>query len=208
MLLVVSHYGPPPRPFGGAIARGAIVPVKQVELEDADLERAAGVITTMHLDQVDFARRCEAITRFLDRGGRLAFMGHLVRPFLPALSAFIPLATGRRSDFALCRLGEHPIFDGIARESLEERRGVAGFYGRGHVPMPAGAAALTGLGPARVPVDWIWDRPEGGAILLHAGNDLWGATDDKHVNQLFAERLVEWAAGRLPVIASEREAAS
>ena len=28
------------------------------------------------------------------------------------------------------------------------------------------------LGPAKVPVDWVWARPAGGRIFSHAGNDL------------------------------------
>jgi hypothetical protein len=198
VVLILSSFGAPPKAFQAAIARRAVTAVKQSEMQDRDLEGVAGVITTMHLDQVDFAARAEFITRFLDRGGRLAFMGHLMRPFLPELSTFVPLGAARRADFALTELSPHPVFEGIARCSLETRHGVAGFYGRGHVPPPAGAVALTGLGPERVVVDWVWARPQGGALFVHAGNDLWTIADDPAVNDLFAERLTGWCAGDLP----------
>lgn len=194
-LLILSTDGPPSTAFAKAIAAGAVRAARQTELEDDRLARARGVITTMHLDQVDFAGRTGALTQFFDHGGRLAFMGHLMRPFLPELSAFVPLASGRRADFALVAKGAHPVFDGLDRALLETRRGVAGFYGRGYAPVPSGGRALTGVGPQEAPIDWVWERPAGGAIFMHAGNDLWGVCDDAAVNLALAERLAAWCAG-------------
>lgn len=197
VILILSASAEAPAQFAQAIREQRLRVVQQTSLTDAAIMDAAGLITTTHLDQLDFAARGDALSRFLARGGRMAFMGHLVRPFLPELMAFVPLASQRRVDFALSALGEHPVFAGIDRRSLETRRGVAGFYGRGHMPPPRGAVALTGLGPQRVPVDWIWDRPDGGEIFAHAGNELWGIADLPDTNHLFAERLVDWCAARI-----------
>lgn len=194
VLLILSADGPPPAPFAKAIAAGVVQPAPQMELADR-IAQARGLITTAHLDQVDFASRAAALAHFFDHGGRLAFMGHLVRPFLPDLSVFIPLAAMRRADFALVAKGRHPVFAGMDRTLLETRRGVAGFYGRGHAPLPEGAQVLTGIGPEELPIDWIWERPAGGAILMHSGNDLWTIADDAAVNLAFAERLSGWCAG-------------
>ncbi|WP_018268250.1 hypothetical protein [Methylosinus sp. LW4] len=195
ILLVLSGDGPPSKAFAAPLAACALAIVRQTELADARLAAARGVVTTMHLDQVDFVRRSAALEAFFDRGGRLAFMGHLARPFLPQLASFVPLGAGRRADFALAALGEHFVFDGVDRARLETRRGVAGFYGRGHAPIPPGGRALTGLGPGASPIDWIWERPGGGAILMHAGNDLWTVCDDASVNVALAERIVAWCSG-------------
>jgi hypothetical protein len=194
-LLIISADGPPSAAFAKAIDAELLRPVRQAELDDDRLARARGLITTMHLDQIDFAARTNALTAFFDRGGRLAFMGHLARPFLPELAPFVPLASGRRQDFALVAKGSHPIFEGIDRARLETRRGVAGFYGRGYTPIPRGGRALTGLGPEKAPIDWVWERPDGGEILMHSGNDLWSVCDDAAVNVLLAERLAAWCAG-------------
>lgn len=207
VLLVTSDGCAPPADFARIVAQGRLIVTEESELSDEMVDRAAGLITTMHLDQVAFAERRPVLERFFDRGGRLAFMGHLVRPFLPDLGTFVPLASGRRADFVLTALADHPIFAGIDRSSLETRRGVAGFYGRGHVPPPEGATGLTGLGRDRVPVDWVWERPAGGAIFLHAGNDLWGIADDPAVNAAFAERLVDWCEPRSAETASGAAAA-
>ncbi|BBU63742.1 hypothetical protein MSC49_36770 (plasmid) [Methylosinus sp. C49] len=194
-LLVLSGDGPPPKAFDAPRAAGALTIVRQTELDDSRLVAARGLITTMHLDQVDFARRSIALETFFDRGGRLAFMGHLARPFLPELAPFVPLGAGRRADFALVALDEHAVFEGIDRARLETRRGVAGFYGRGHSPPPPGGHALTGVGPRAAPIDWAWERPAGGALLMHAGNDLWTVCDESSVNVALAERIVAWCAG-------------
>lgn len=194
-LLILSADGPPSAAFSKAIEAQLLRPVRQVELENDQLAQARGLITTMHLDQIDFAARAGALTEFFERGGRLAFMGHLARPFLPELAPFFPLAFGRRVDFTLVAKGSHPVFEGIDRALLETRRGVAGFYGRGYAPMPIGGRALTGLGSDKAPVDWIWERPDGGEILMHSGNDLWSVCDDAAVNILLAERLAAWCAG-------------
>ncbi|WP_246744873.1 hypothetical protein [Methylocystis sp. Sn-Cys] len=194
-LLILSADGTPPAAFAKSIAAGLLQPVRQIALENHQLARARGLVTTMHLDQIDFAARASALIEFFDRGGRLAFMGHLARPFLPELTPFIPLASGRRIDFRLVANGSHPIFEGIDRALLETRRGVAGFYGRGYAPIPRGGRALTGIGPEKAPIDWVWERPEGGEILMHSGNDLWSVCDDAAVNILLAERLTAWCAG-------------
>ncbi|PWB92897.1 hypothetical protein [Methylosinus sporium] len=195
ILLVLSGDGPAPKSFDAPLASSALACVRQTELADARLSAARGVVTTMHLDQIEFARRAEALETFFDRGGRMAFMGHLARPFLPELSPFVPLGAGRRDDFALVALGDHFVFDGLDRARLETRRGVAGFYGRGHAPIPSGGRALTGVGPQAAPINWIWERPAGGAILMHAGNDLWTVCDEPSVNAALAERIVAWCVG-------------
>ncbi len=32
---------------------------------------------------------------------------------------------------------------------------------------------LYSVGPDHMPVDWIYDRPEGGRIFVHSGVELW-----------------------------------
>jgi len=203
-LLVLSAYGPPDRVFAEAIEQGCIAVVHDTELEDA-IERTSALITTMHLDQVGFQRHARAVKALLARGGRLFFNGHLVVPFLPELRPFVPLARRRRQDFELVRLSDHSIFDGLDIGLLATRKGVAGFYGRGHVPPPSGAEAITGLGPDRVPVDWEWRTPYGGVIFMHAGNELWSMGEDESGQMcgLLARRVLSWCgAARLGGIGS------
>lgn len=195
VLLIETHGSTAPAPFAGAVSAGLLDVIEQTELTARSFEDRQGVLTTMHLDQILFYELKDALRRFLNGGGRIALMGHLMRPFLDSLERFVPIEKPKRASFTLCELSDHPIFAGISRETLETRKGVAGFYGRGHVPPPPGAKGVTGLGPERFPIDWVWKRPEGGEIFLHAGNNLWGVCDKEATNQLLAERLVSWCAG-------------
>jgi hypothetical protein len=171
----------------------AIVP--QEDLDAATLATARGLVTGNQLDQDAALALRPALEAFLDAGGRWFFNGHIVRPLVAGLDPFVPMQDPRRADFVLSRLSEHPILAGIDLAELETNRGVAGFYGRGHNPMPGGAVPVTGLRGGTVPVDWIWPRPGGGRIFSHAGNDLGQAGREWDLPPTLHARVIEWAAG-------------
>lgn len=197
-IYIVSDDGPPPAPLAPALALGHLRARRQVGLTADDIRGARGLIASAALDQVDFAQRRALLEEFLAGGGRIVFNGHLLRPFAEGLQPYIPLPSQRRADLELERLAPHAVFAGIPVAVQQTQRGVAGFYGRGHNPPPPGAQALTGIGPERRPVDWEWLLPPDGrgargGLFVHAGNDIWGTTDDPRVDALIAERLVAWS---------------
>ncbi|WP_374626180.1 hypothetical protein [Devosia sp.] len=197
ILFIHSHYGPLPKPYEAAVASGRLLGVREVELTSDHFEAATGLITTTHLDQVGFLACRPALTRLLDRGGRWFFNGHMLRIFVEGLGIYEPIRGARRPDYVLTRLNPHAIFDGIEQRNLEENRGVAGFYGRGHNPLPGGGLAVNGIGPDLLPIDWEWRRPAGGRIFSHAGNDLGGMGGEGGPGALLAERVVSWCEGRI-----------
>src|SRR5581483_10255450 len=81
---------------------------------------------------------------YLDRGGVVVFGGHLHRDWLPGASLFVPLASRSLDGYRVVEVADHPIFRGMGTE-LTFRRGVAGFFARGHHPVPPGAEVLTRL---------------------------------------------------------------
>jgi hypothetical protein len=195
VLFVNSHSGVSEPLFELAAAAGRLRRVRERDLSAAHFAEASGLITTLYLDQVGFLRHAASVQALLDRGGRWVFNGHMLRPIVPGLGIYVPLSKPRHADFALTRLAEHPVFTGIDQKALETSMGVAGFYGRGHNPMPHGATAINGVGPERLPVDWDWHMPGGGHILSHAGSDFWSNGDDEALHQVLADRAVAWAAG-------------
>lgn len=197
VLLVHSHFGPTPPAFTSAIAEGRVVSVRERQLTAEDFANAQGLITTTHLDQVGFMAHAEAVKALLDRGGRWFFNGHMLRRFVDGLEIYRPLEKPKRPDYALTRLAEHPIFAGIEQKSLEENKGVAGFYGRGYNPLPPGGLAVNGIGPERHPIDWEWRRPQGGRIFSHAGNDLGGMGGETGAGKLLTERIIAWCSGEI-----------
>jgi hypothetical protein len=195
VIYIVSTDALIPEVFSRPLGEGLVEPVRQDRLTDEAIEGAAGLITGLHVDQIDLLGKRGAIARMLDRGGRMAINGHVLRPYVEEFGRFVPLQRPRRADYVLTRLHDRPVFEGISARQLETNRGVAGFYGRGHNPLPEGAVPLTGLGPDLAPVDWVWRRPRGGAVFMHSGHDLWGAGDDPGTTRLIAERLVRWCLG-------------
>lgn len=197
LLLVHSHFGPAPDLFALAMERNDALLVRERDLSPHLFATARGLITTSHLDQVGFMQFSDALATFMARGGRWFFNGHIMRPFLAGLEPFLPIPRARRTDLTLTRLAEHPIFSGIEQSDFEENNGVAGFYGRGHNPMPQGARAINGIGPDRHPIDWEWTLPAGGKMFSHAGNDIGGMKGPNPNHAIVGPRIIAWTTGEL-----------
>lgn len=127
-LYIESDDGPPPVQLAPHVEAGRLRVVRQVDLRPSDFDAANGLIATSYLDQIDFDARRSAIATFLERGGRIVFNGHIVRPFIDNMRHFVPLAMQRRSDLAIERLAPHSIFAGVSAEAHATQKGVAGFY--------------------------------------------------------------------------------
>ncbi len=71
----------------------------------------------------------------------------------------------------MAELAPHPIFAGIEPDDLTFRRGVAGFFARGHHPPPPGAEVLVRLGGGE-PATYVDRVSTRGTIVVHATGDL------------------------------------
>lgn len=170
------------------------------ELHTTPLQDYAAVLLPAHLDQRYLGEIAATVTAYLDGGGTLVFNGHVAWPMLPEFQPFVPLSRVDLAHLQVHRLTPHPVFDGVDPQDLTYRRGVAGFYARGHNPPPPGAIPLHGLGPEpeRVPCDWLYQRPQGGRILMHAGNDLWMYAGSDNSTARIVPQLSAWATGDTP----------
>ena len=183
--------------FQPCIDAGDLRWLRQSDATAADLEDAKGLILPLAVDQLALMEMKPALEAFLDRGGRLAIMCHMLRPFIDGLGSFVPMVKPKRADFNLIRLREHPIFADISPASLESNKGVVGFYGRGHNPIPEGATPLQVFGEKQIPVDWVWQRPAGGTVFSHSGNDLWVVGNEPAARTAIGPRLVAWCKGEI-----------
>lgn len=170
------------------------VQIDHYRLHETDLSGYAALLLPAHLDQRYFGQLTTQIDVFLGHGGTLVFNGHVAWPMLPEFSPFVPLPRSDLEHLQVRRVAAHPIFDGVDMQDLTYRRGVAGFYARGHNPPPPGALPVTGLGPELAPCDWIYERPSGGRIFMHAGNDLWMYAGSTCSATRIVPQLCEWAA--------------
>jgi hypothetical protein len=165
-----------PGPIASPPDNHVIVPVDQYELDSLGEEDFAGfdgMILCMHADQRHLVRIAPRLNRFLETGSILV-NGPVAYPFLPQLAgSFEPLHRRGVRDMEVAIVSPHPAFVGVEARDLTFRRGVAGFWGRGRQPAPAGAEILTVLGPDRVPFDWCLVRERGGRLFVHPGNCVW-----------------------------------
>jgi len=166
------------------------------ELPSARLDRYVGMILTAGADQVFLERNEPVVAGFLERGGVVAWSGQLYRPWLPGAGMFVPKDIRSFRDYQIHFVTPHPIFAGVDPADLTFRRGVAGFFARGHHPPPPGALVLAAL-PGGEPAVYMDTTSTPGTILVHAGGDLVGYATESTASRL-APQLFAWmrAEGR------------
>ncbi|MEM6532294.1 MAG: hypothetical protein AAF654_06700 [Myxococcota bacterium] len=163
----------------------------QYALDVSTLSRFNGVLLSQHLDERHLAENHDAFERYLANGGAVVLNGPSARPlFQPGAYKAIPAPGGYawRLDLA----DPHPITEGIEPQDLSYRRGVIGFWARGHFVLPRHAVPLTVFSHSHQPVDFVWHRPEGGRVFVHPGNDVWGWAHAETTARRFFPQLLDW----------------
>lgn len=165
------------------------------DLDRTDLARHAGVIIEGMVDQEFLYARRHAIQAFLDQGGTVVWSGQLFRPWLPGCGPFVPKEVRSVGDYHVQIVRSHPVFAGVAADDLTFRRGVAGFFARGHHPPPEDAQVLVALAGGE-PVVYVDQRDRGGTVFAHAGTGLLEWAEPASTAALIAPQLVEWIIER------------
>jgi hypothetical protein len=153
------------------------------------------------VDQEHLSAHRAVIRRYLDDGGVVVFGGHLHRHWLPGASMFVPLEVRSHRDYEVAWVADHPIFDGVDPSDLTYRRGVAGFFARGHHPPPDGAEALVRLAGGQ-PVTYLDRCSTAGTILVQSSGDLLGYYGLDSTATRIPGQLLDWAGAE----ANERRA--
>lgn len=143
------------------------------DLTGADLGRYRVLVVSGMADQEYLARHRDVIHRYLDGGGVLLFGGQIHRDWLPGASRFVALDPPSLRAYRVAELAPHPIFDGVEPDDLTFRRGVAGFFARGHHPPPPGAEVLVRLAGGE-PATYLDRVSTRGTVVVHANGDLLG----------------------------------
>ena len=161
------------------------------DLPAVDLEPYAGVIVTGMVDQEFLHSHRDVVSAYLGRGRVVVFCGQLLRPWLPGCGAFVPVTVRSFRDYTVRLVTPHPVFAGVDANDLTFRRGVAGFFARGHHPLPPGAVVLAALGGG-APTTYVDQRTTPGTILAHAGTDLLDYAGDETTAGRVAPQLLAW----------------
>ena len=159
-------------PAGGEWS-GRVDRVDCYALDRTDLSRYALLVVPPTVDQEHLARHRRVIRDYLDGGGVLLFGGQLHRDWLPGASMFVPLPRPSLAAYRVAGGRRPPDLRGVGPDELTFRRGVAGFFARGHHPVPPGAEVLVRLGGGE-PVTYLDRTSTRGTILVHASGDLLG----------------------------------
>ena len=173
------------------------------DLPRIDLSRWSVLVVPAMVDQEFLARHRDVIREFLDGGRVLLFGGQLHRDWLPGASRFVPLERASRAAYRVIEITPHPIFDGVDADDLTFRKGVAGFFARGHHPPPPGAEVLVRLAGGE-PATYVDRVSSAGTIVVHANGDLLGYGGADTTAARLPGQFLDWAVGE----AAERAAAA
>lgn len=147
---------------------GQLTRIDCYALGDVPLERYAGLIVAgAAVDQEYLHRQRDRIRAYLDAGGVVVFGGHLHRPWLPGTGLFVPKRVRSHHDYMVRIVADHPVLVGVDARDLTFRRGVAGFFARGHHPAPPGAEVLVAFVSGE-PVTYVDRATTAGTILVQA----------------------------------------
>ncbi len=161
------------------------------DLPSTDLAPYLGLVVTGMADQEFLWAHRRLVARFLDDAKVVVFCGHLLRPWLPGCAPFVPAPIATFRDYAVRLTEPRTIFAGVDADDLTFRRGVAGFFARGHHPPPAGAEVLATLAGGQ-PTTWIDRATTPGTVFVHAG-DLLGFPEKDSTAALVVPQLLDWA---------------
>jgi len=119
-------------------------------------------------------------------------------------SAFVPKQVRSYHDYTVLIHQPHPIFAGVRPEDMTYRKGVAGFFARGHHPLPPLAEVLLTLADGE-PITYIDRFSTRGTILVHAGNNLFGYDEPSDTSGRIAAQLKRWVRDEYGRIRERRE---
>lgn len=176
-----------------------VVTADAYELAGLDLDPYPALLVAGMVDQEYLLGCRDSVASFLARGRVVVFCGHLFRPWLPSCPPFQPAVISTFGDYAVHieeeALARVPVFAGVDPDDLTYRRGVAGFFARGHHDPPPGAVVLARLAGGQ-PITWVDEQSTPGAVFVHAGADLLGYGGDRSSASRLVPQLLDWARRR------------
>lgn len=161
------------------------------DLPEHDLSPYKCLVITGLIDQEFLHRHRQKIRDFLDQKKVLVFGGNLFLDWLPGGSNFVPKTIHNHSNYDVSITKPHVIFEGVRTVDMTYNKGVAGFFARGHHPLPPGAEVLLNL-PGGEPITYIDRHSTAGTILVHAGGDLFSYHSPVKSTGRIALQLTQW----------------
>lgn len=168
------------------------------KLTTQDISAKQVILIDAHIDQRALCGFRLQLEHHLAAGGTVVFNGQLEYPVFHQLDMFRAARSRGFKDLLIERVNQHPVFHHVDCQDISIKRGVAGFYARGANPPPPGAIILHRLIQDHSPIDWVWQRPSGGQIFMHSGNNMWLYTNDTTSAKHIVPQLIDWALAGAP----------
>lgn len=165
--------------------------IDQYELAELSLSDYHCLVVNAFVDQEFLVTQKEKIRAFLNEKKIVIFCGNLCCDWLPGGSYFIPKTINSFADYVVSIAKQHPIFEGVHSDDMTFNKGVAGFFARGHHPIPEGAEVLLTL-PGNEPITYIDRHSTEGTIFVHVGNDLLGNMNNNKTTDRISNQLMQW----------------
>lgn len=148
------------------------------------------LIIDEYVDQELMFQYKDKVAAFLDAGNVLFFAGHLFKQWIPGANLFVPKPIASHLDYEVKLIG-HPVFAGVKSEDITYSKGVAGFFCRGHHPLPKGAEVMLELA-GNIPITYTDRVSSKGAIIVHAGRNLLSKGRADNSSSKIKPQLMVW----------------
>lgn len=155
--------------------------LNQYDLSLENLAPYKCLVITDNCDQEYLFEKSDVITAYLNEGNMLVFSGNIATPWLQGTSLFVPKKINSFKDYEVQIPMVNSIFADVEIDDLVFRKGVAGFFARGHHVAPEGADVYVTLGEGR-PVTYVDRVSTKGTIVVHAGSSLFSYTAEGNSN--------------------------
>ncbi len=170
------------------------------KVNDDTLKAYECLIVTDQCDQEFLYENKAVIERFLEAGKLVLFFGNLATPWLPGVSLFEPKEIKNYRDYDVQIIGENPIYAGLEADDFIKRRGVAGFFARGHHVPNKGADIYATLGENK-PVTFADRVTTNGTVFVHGGFELFDyMMNDQSKTERLTANLIQWCQDELEAL--------
>lgn len=165
--------------------------VPQYDIGIFDFNEFDIIIVPNFADQENLYMHKNVISNFLETGKIVVFFGHLFRPWLPGAPLFMPEKIKHFSDYNLYPQNGSLIFKGVLTEDMTFKKGVAGFFARGHYHADEKCEVHLIFESGHI-CSYADRHSAKGTVFVHAGRSLLGYHSEGKTTDLLRRQFIDW----------------
>lgn len=176
--------------------------VPQYKIGTYDFTEFDVIIVPNFADQENLYMHKNVIENFLKEKKIVVFFGHLFRSWLPGSSLFMPEKVNHFSDYNLYSENNSPIFIGVMTEDMTFKKGVAGFFARGHYHADERCEIHLVFKSGNV-CAYADRHSTAGTIFVHGGRSLLGYHSEGSTTDLIRQQFIGWLQEEIAALKGE-----